>query len=346
MQTLKEQQIFIGTNLIEKVASLVSLIKYTSTLIVVDKNIPVNFVQKLQSALPIKANILQIKSGEQYKNLASVRKIWTALKKFHCDRKSLVINVGGGVIGDTGGFAASTFMRGIDFLQIPTTLLAQVDASIGGKVGINFAGIKNLIGTFQQPVAVIIDVNVLTSLPKREFISGFAEIIKHGVIIDKEYFQLVTAKKPQDFSQKELIEIIKKSCQIKNNIVSSDKKEGGLRKLLNFGHTIGHAIESLSQETKTPLLHGEAVSIGMVAESKISNLLGLLSDADYKQIRQVLVQAGLPAEVPNLKTEDILEKIKSDKKNVQGETKFILLKSICKTITDQTVDQSIIKKAL
>lgn len=337
--------IFIGAGLLKSISSLVNFTKYTKAVIATDRILS-SLVQKLQGVLPIETSVVIIDHGEQHKDLRSVQKIWKTLKDFGCDRKSLVINLGGGVIGDVGGFAASTFMRGIDFLQIPTTLLAQVDASIGGKVGINFLGIKNLIGTFQQPVAVIIDVNTLSTLPQREFISGFAEIIKHGLIADKKYFQFVISKKPQEFSQAELVEIIEKSCQIKVSIVSKDEKEDGIRKLLNFGHTIGHALEALSQETGKSLLHGEAVSIGMVAEGQISRLLGLLTEAEFKILQQSIIHAGLPAAVPDIPADELLKKIKSDKKNEKRETNWTLLKGIGKAIIDQKVGEEIVKKVL
>lgn len=343
--TIKGSNIFIGSDLLKDISSLVDFTKYTKVVIVTDNNVPKSLVSKLKSAIPTENLVISINSGEQNKNLATVQKIWEALADFGCDRKSLVINIGGGVIGDIGGFVAATFMRGIDFIQIPTTLLAQVDASIGGKVGINSQGIKNLIGSFQQPVAVIIDTDTLKTLPKREFISGFAEIIKHGLIADEKYFQLVTSKRPLEFSQEELVEIIERSCRIKADIVTKDEKEGGSRKLLNFGHTIGHAVEAISQEGEKPLLHGEAISIGMIAEGKISRLLGLLSEEEYKTLEQALIRAGLPIS-QNLLADEILKKIKSDKKNIKGETKFTLLEDIGKGIIDQTVDESIIRKVI
>ncbi len=344
--------IFIGVGFLKKINSLLEITKYSKAVVVTDRNIPSSLVQNLQAALLIPNSVVVLDSGEQNKDLDNVKEVLQALNNFGCDRKSLVINLGGGVIGDIGGFAASIFMRGIDFLQIPTTLLAQVDASIGGKVGINFSGIKNLIGTFQQPIAVVIDIDTLSTLPQREFVSGFAEIIKHGLIADKKYFELVTAKKPQDFSQQELIEIIEKSCQIKIDIVAQDEKESDLRKLLNFGHTIGHAFESISLESNKPLLHGEAISIGMIVEGQISKLLGLLSDQEYKIVEQSLNKAGLPTslEVPADKVLEkmnkVLLRIKSDKKNIKGETKFTLLEGIGKAVINKTVDEATIRKAL
>lgn len=345
MQSFKGN-IFVGSKVINKIGSLIDFTKYTRALIVTDKNIPNVFVKNLQVALPIEASIVYLEGGEQYKNLKSVQEIWKSLIKGNYDRKSVVVNLGGGVIGDVGGFAASTFMRGIDFVQIPTTLLAQVDAGIGGKVGINFLGGKNLIGSFQEPAGVIIDIDTLESLPEREFLSGFAEIIKHGAIADRKYFQFVTSKKPLDFSRKELMEVIKGSLKIKMRIVSKDKKEKGLRKLLNFGHTIGHAVESLSQKTQSPLSHGEAVSIGMAAEGKISNLVGLLSNEDYENLKQSLAYSGLPTTMPPFSTSRLLGKMKSDKKNKKGKINWTLLKNIGEAVVDQDVNNLVVRKVL
>ncbi len=341
----QDYPISIGVGLLEQINSLIDITKHSKAVVVTDRNIPSSLVKNLQSALPITNTVVVLDSGEQNKDLDNVKEVLKVLKDSGCDRNSLIINLGGGVISDIGGFAASIFMRGIDFVQIPTTLLAQVDASVGGKVGINFLGIKNLIGTFQQPVAVIIDIDILSTLPQREFISGFAEIIKHGLIADKKYFRIVTAKKPQDFSKLELIEIIQKSCQIKIDIVTEDEKEDGIRKLLNFGHTIGHAVEAISLQTDKPLLHGEAISIGMFVEGQISKLLGLLSDEENKIIEQSLIKAGLPTTLV-VPVDEVLEKMKSDKKNIKGETKFTLLEGIGKAVINKTVDESVIRKAL
>lgn len=341
----KAYPIFIGPSLMEKIPTLLDIGKFSKTFIITDQNTKPLFLKKLIASLPLESVSIVLPNGEKAKNIESIKKIWAALLKRQYDRKSLVINLGGGVIGDIGGFAASTFMRGVDFLNIPTTLLAQVDASVGGKTGIDFAGIKNLIGTFNQPIAVVCDINLLSTLPNREFISGFAEIIKHGLIADKNYFNFVISKKPGDFNNKELTTIVLNSIRIKASIVNKDEKESGLRKILNFGHTIGHAIESLSQETATPLLHGEAISIGMVAEGQISKLLGLLSNQEYKIIEQSLAKSGLPTKL-DLPADDILEKIKSDKKNIKGETKFTLLGGIGKAIINKSVDEAIIRQVL
>ncbi len=341
-----DYSIFIGNDLMGKISTIIDIKKYSKVFIITDQIAKRLFLKKIMMSLPSDTDFIVLPSSEREKNIENIQKVWTALARGQYDRKSLVLNLGGGVIGDMGGFAAATFMRGMDFINIPTTLLAQVDASVGGKTGVSFAGIKNLIGTFDQPTAVIVDTNALSTLPKRQFLSGFAEIIKHGLTADKKHFERVTAKAPLEFSRNELIDIISKSIQLKANVVESDPTENGRRKVLNFGHTIGHAIESLSLETKTPLLHGEAVSIGMLVESKISYLMKLLSEEDLQRIEQVLVNAGLPTSIPSLKKEEIFKKMKLDKKNEKGKVNFTLLEGIGRAIINQSVPASVVSQVL
>lgn len=338
--------IFIGSGLMEKIPTLLDIKKYSKIFIITDQNTKPLFLKKLISTLPIKSGSIDLPSGEKAKNIESIKKIWEALVKGQYDRKSLVINLGGGVICDMGGFAASTFMRGLDFLNIPTTLLAQVDASVGGKTGIDFAGIKNLIGAFDQPMAVIVDVDALATLPKREFLSGFSEIIKHGLICNEKYFEKITSKHPLQFTDKELIGIIAKSIQIKADIIEEDETEENNRKILNFGHTVGHAIESLSLESASPLLHGEAVSIGMFIEAKISHQMKLIPAADLQLIKQSLINADLPVSVNLTEVDKVIKLMRSDKKNEKGKINFTLLDGIGKAIINQYVPKSIIKKEL
>lgn len=342
----REYLIFTGTGIIEKIAQLIDFFKYSKHLIITDETVAPLFLEKLQDSLPTKAEVIILPSGESTKDMRYLAKIWQTMIDAHLDRKSLVINLGGGVIGDIGGFAASTYMRGIDFINIPTTLLAQVDESVGGKTMINFGGIKNIVGTFYQPSAVIIDVDTLQSLPKRQLFSGFAEIIKHGLIKDKSYFELVTSKKPENFSQTELIDIIERSNEIKAEIVQNDEYENGLRKIANYGHSIGHAIEALSFETDKPLLHGEAVSIGMVLENEIAVQLGLQQKETSDIIKKALTNAELPTKIPDLNANEIINKLKSDKKNIDKKMIFTLLKQIGVGVIDQTVPENIIKKAI
>lgn len=338
--------IVIGSNLFGEIKQLFHLDTYSKIFVITDENIAQHFLPKLLEHLPEGTKQIIVPPGEKAKNLETVQTIWNAMKDAKLDRKSLVITLGGGVIGDMGGFAASTYMRGVAFLQIPTTLLAQIDSSVGGKTGINFFGIKNLIGTFNQPTGVLIDINILQTLPKRELISGFGEMIKHGLIADRRYFETVTSKPTQEFSQEELVDLIMRSCEIKKTIVESDETENGIRKIINFGHTIGHAIESLSLETDNPLLHGEAVAIGIIAEAKMSQLQNLLSEVDFQIIENALTTAGLPVAVSGLETNDIIEKMQSDKKNENGIINFTLLTTIGKASINQTVPEEIIKQAL
>lgn len=342
----RNYSVLIGDGILKNIADLFEFNRYSKVLIITDRHVAKLILGKLRRVIPLGSGCIILPSGENIKNIKIVQRIWKKLLENHCDRKTLVINLGGGVIGDVGGFAASTFMRGLNFLQIPTTLLAQVDASIGGKTGINFLGIKNLIGTFQQPIGVVIDTQTLETLPKREFLSGFAEIIKHGLICDKKYFFYVTSKSPLEFNSRELVEIITKSCRIKADIIQRDATEKDLRKILNFGHTIGHAIEALSLETARPFLHGEAINIGMLVESRISVLTGLLSEAECMLIKEHLNRAGLPNSNNITNFESIMEKIQSDKKNKKREINWTLLQSIGNAIYDQKVEKSIIRKAL
>lgn len=340
------QLIIIGVNTINQISEYFPFSKYSQIAVLTDTDTKRLWLPTLKKETGNSVVVITVPSGEKYKNLEQIRSIWKKMLDNNLDRYSLLINLGGGVISDMGGFAASTFMRGIDFLNIPTTLLAQADASIGGKTGFNFSGIKNLIGTFNQPKGTIVDTQTLLTLPKREFLSGFAEIIKHGLIRDENYFKMVTSKQPLLFTQEELARIIAKSCKIKTGIVHVDETEQGSRKILNFGHTVGHAVESLSLTTPNPLLHGEAVSIGMLTEATISNLLGLLPTRTLQQIRQVLVDTGLPISIPNMKIDKILRKMKSDKKNEKGIMNFTLLQGVGDAIYNRKVPESIVIKAI
>lgn len=341
----KATTIHIGSGAIEQISSLFDLSPYSVIFIVADKNVRMH-LKKLLKALPKDAVSVALPIGAQPKDLQGIQKIWMAMHWAGCDRQSLVINLGGGSIGDRGGFAASTYMRGVDFLNIPTTLLAQVDASVGGKTGFDYGGIKNLIGTFSQPVGVIVDPQLLDSLPPREFVSGFGEIIKHGLIWDKAHFKQATSKAPLKFTEAQLTGIIIQSIMIKAEIVQGDETETGMRKLLNYGHTVGHAIESLSLETSNPLLHGEAISIGMVAEAIIAHKQGIISAVERRMVEKALVKAGLPTTAPGFKISDILKKMQSDKKNSHGELNFSLPDGIGRALYDQKVPKVVVNEAL
>lgn len=338
------KQIIIGNHIIERIESHFNLSGYSRVFIVTDQTVKSLFLKTLLSGLTRNPEIFTIRSGEKEKNMNCVQQILKAMHSSRCDRDSLVINLGGGVISDIGGFAASIFMRGVDVINIPTTLLAQADAGIGGKTGVNFLGIKNLVGTFHQPIGVIIDVATLATLPDRELLSGLAEIIKHGLIGDAILFRLATSKDPRKFTQKELVTIITRSCRVKTDIIASDEHEENLRKLLNFGHTIGHAIEALSQKSARPILHGEAVLIGMLVETKLSQLTGLLSQNQCNVIAQCLQSFSL--KIQSCSIPSILTLIQSDKKSANGIIQWTLLQKIGKGIINQTVNTEIVIQAL
>ena len=351
------KKIIIGNNLLPKINQLFDFSRFSTVVILTDTNVAKHWLSTVKKSLKLKTSEIIIKPGEKEKNIETVKMIWKKMFDFGLDRQSLLINLGGGVVCDVGGFAASTFMRGIEFLNIPTTLLAQVDASIGGKVGIDFEEIKNAIGVFKKPTAVIIDIITLKTLPKRELIAAFGEIIKHNVIDSQEHLDLVTAKKPTEFNQKELIEIVKKSVQLKSKIVEKDFKEKiGLRRTLNFGHTIGHAVESLSWTTDNPLLHGEAIAIGMIAESKLAQLMGLLPKNDFLTIEKAIGHAGLPTRLschpdvgrdPDTKLiRDILQIMSFDKKNIGKKILFSLPERIGKVAFNVEVPEELIVKAV
>lgn len=341
------EKIIIGNNLLSKINQLFDFSCFSTVVILTDTNVNKHWLLPVKKSIKQKTLEIIIKSGENEKNIETVKNIWKKMFDLGLDRKSLLINLGGGVICDLGGFAASTFMRGIDFLNIPTTLLAQVDASVGGKTGIDFDEIKNAIGIFKNPASIIIDVSTLKTLPKRELIAAFGEIIKHGVIDSKKHFDLVTAKKPEEFNQNELVEIIKKSTQLKLKIVEKDFKETtGLRRTLNFGHTIGHAIETLCLKRKNLLLHGEAVAIGMVGESKLAQLMRLLSKKDFLTIEKAITNAGLPMRIRGLSSKDILHVISFDKKNIRKKILFSLPERIGKVAFNVEAPKELIVNAL
>jgi len=272
-----------------------------------------------------------IPPGEPYKTLDSIQKIYDAALANRLERSSIMVALGGGVIGDMTGFASATWLRGINFVQVPTSLLAMVDAAIGGKTGVNHPQGKNLIGAFHQPSLVLIDPDVLQTLPVRELRAGMAEVIKYGVIWDAELFAQM--EKSKNLSQLRYIKaelmdfILTCSCQAKADVVSKDEKEAGLRAILNYGHTIGHAVESLTGYTQ--FIHGEAVAIGMVAAGKIAMHLGMWPQSDAQRQDQLIQKAGLPTQLPgDLDIDAIVDALQTDKKVKDGKVRFILPKQI------------------
>ena len=298
--------------------------QYSNVAVLVDENTKKHCYSIVKSNLPTHS-LVEINSGEQNKNLATCETIWQKLTDAKFDRQSLLVNLGGGVIGDMGGFCAATYKRGIDFINIPTTLLAMVDASVGGKLGIDFGSFKNHIGLFSEPKQVLIDSIFLKTLPANQLKSGFAEVVKHALIADKEHWEYLLSTKFGDMNWSKIIE---HSINIKSEIVGKDPFERGLRKVLNFGHTIGHAIESYFLDSKEPLLHGEAVAMGMRAEARLSMSEGVLSEQSFEQIDKYLSANHLPLSLNDDQIASMIELMSQDKKNEGSRTNFTLLKKI------------------
>lgn len=284
--------------------------------------------------------VIELEDGEQFKDLKQVQKVWQKLFDLKFDRHSLLINFGGGMISDLGGFAAATFMRGIDFINVPTSLLAQADAALGGKTAINFGQIKNGIGLFVNPKLTVIDPTFTKSLPEREILSGFAEILKHAIIFDSKLFALLDSKPFLSFSLEELVKIIDRSCFLKMKTVEQDFLEKNQRKLLNFGHTLGHAFEAISLKSKKPLAHGEAVALGMLLESRLAVAIGLLSKKDYLQIEQIINRNYVFELNREIKVADVLALLQFDKKKKANEIYWSLPQAVGRAVYDQLIPES------
>lgn len=275
------------------------------------------------SVLPI-----VLPDGEVHKNFTTLQRILEDLLKNRLERSATLVALGGGVVGDMTGFAASVFLRGVDFVQIPTTLLAQVDSSVGGKTGINHSLGKNLIGTFYQPKLVLCDLDTLKTLPRREFLAGLAEVVKYGLIRDARFFHFLDENLDAIIAMDPgpLQRVVHACCAIKAEVVAADEREGGVRALLNFGHTFGHAIEALTGYNQ--LLHGEAVAMGMVMAADLSRRLGWLTEDETNAITGLLHRAGLPLDVPKIASMDFMEAFQRDKKVRGGKPRFVLLRGI------------------
>ncbi len=284
-------------------------------------------------------------AGEQSKHLGTVQDVYRFLIAHGLDRKDMLIALGGGVVGDLTGYTAATYLRGIDFIQIPTTLLAQVDSSIGGKTGVDFDQYKNMVGAFHMPRLVYMNLSVLNDLDARQYACGMAEILKHGLIRNASYYEWLIGHfmEINDRDMDAMEEMIGESCLIKKAVVEKDPTEKGDRALLNFGHTIGHALEKYKNFT---MLHGECVALGAVAAAYISWKRELLSREEYYEIRDMFVPFGLPISVTDLDVEEILCLTRSDKKMEQGKIKFILLRQIGKAVIDHTVTEQEMRQAL
>jgi len=317
---------------------------YSKIFVIADTNTRKYCYNRIKGNLP-RHSIVTVPVGEAHKTLATCEQIWEALTRAELDRHALVINIGGGVIGDMGGFCAATYKRGIDFIQIPTTLLAQVDASVGGKLGIDFHGFKNHLGVFQQPVRVLIDPMFLETLPPRELRSGFAEVVKHCLIADAEKWHEIREK---DLDRQNWPDLIAHSVAIKKAIVAQDPTEKGLRKILNFGHTLGHAVETLflNETPKERLLHGEAIAAGMVMESYLAHQKKMIDRQTLEEVEEFMFSVFGKASIQPGEIETIVSLTRQDKKNRGSEVRFSLLTAAGGCAYDTAVTPAEMRKAL
>lgn len=289
-------------------------------------------------------DIIEVPEGESSKNLSQAEKLYDHLLELNCDRKSVLVALGGGVIGDLVGFVAATYQRGIPFIQVPTTLLSQVDSSVGGKTAVNHPKGKNMIGAFYQPRLVVADLETLRTLSQKEYRAGLAEVVKYGVIADARLFEFLEThyKKILNLDHKSLAHIVETSCAIKARVVEKDERESHYRMILNFGHTFGHAIESLTEYAR--FVHGEAVAMGMVRAAQLSHSVGKCSEEVPKRLEALLKNLGLPVDMPDLDSSAVIESLYHDKKTIGHKIRFILVTEIGSVeIADQMPEEEILK---
>jgi len=316
--------------------------------VITDSNVEKLYLEEVIGALkPVSGEVSSytVPAGEDHKNLDEIRKIFAFLIEHHLDRHDLLVALGGGVVGDMTGFAAACYLRGIRFVQIPTTLLSQVDSSIGGKTGVDFENYKNMVGAFHQPSMVYLNISTLKSLDEVQFASGMGEVLKHGLIKDASYYEwlLDHMEEIENRDRDVLLEMVVRSVHIKRKVVERDPEEKGERALLNFGHTAGHAIEKLKD---FKLAHGQCVALGCVVAAYISWMRKYIDDMTFYEIRDMFVGFDLPISFDSLKTDDILDAIKHDKKMDQGRIRFILLHDLGDAYIDTTVTDDEIRAAL
>ena len=339
--------IYIGTNLLEQPALFEPHLKSSTTVFIVSNTTVAPLYAKTLtntlSQLGKTVRLLELPDGESFKDWQHLQLIFDELLAHGADRQSMIVALGGGVVGDMAGFGAASFMRGIRFIQVPTTLLAQVDSSVGGKTGINHPLGKNMIGAFHQPVAVIADLNTLRTLPPRELSAGLAEVIKHGAIADADFLDWIEANTGALLAcdTNAMAHAVLRSCEIKSAVVSADEREGGIRATLNFGHTFGHAIESGLGYGEW--LHGEAVGCGMVMAADLSARLGQIGQADAQRLKRIIASMHLPIAPPKLGSQRFMELMQVDKKTESGQIRYITLGSIGAARIQQVPDATVIE---
>ena len=328
----RSYDILINRNLLSKVGEFISKrLEPSRSIIITHPSVRKLFGEKIESGLANvgqSPGVIEIPEGETSKSLQQVELVYDRMLEMKCDRKSVLIALGGGVVGDLTGFIAATYQRGIPLIQIPTTLLSQVDSSVGGKTAVNHPRGKNMIGAFYQPKLVVIDLDTLRTLPKKELRAGLAEVVKYGVIADAKLFAFLenNTEKILSLDSDCLEHIIETSCAIKARVVEKDERESRHRMILNFGHTFGHSIETLTNYTE--YLHGEALSIGMVQAALLSVEIGLCNEDIPIRITNLLKKIGLPIQAPDLKSKDIIESMCHDKKSSHNKLRFVLAKAI------------------
>lgn len=341
--------IHIGIDTLATVGQKLRLHGFSEKAIIVSNPAIIDiYGQKIEESIKeagIYPRTISVTAGEKSKSFDQANKIYDELIRSKVDRYTPILAFGGGVVGDLAGFISATYMRGIPYIQIPTTLLSQVDSSVGGKVAVNHPKAKNIIGCFYQPRFVLADVTTLKSLPPKEYLSGLAEVIKYAFIADDHFLSYLEENIESLVNKDEeaLIEVVKRCCLIKAKVVEADERDQGLRAVLNLGHTVGHAIESLSSYNK--YLHGEAVSLGLLASILISQQKGYVQSDLVEKAKQLLMKANLPVKVEGIKVDDIMEKMTLDKKVISGDIRFVLVKSPGETVVEN-VDGDLVRNAV
>jgi len=345
-------EIRVGSGMMERIGLWLREKDFSGkAVIITDSNVGPLYASVLERSLAnasFKVTVLEVPAGEEQKSLETAGSLYNKLAAAYTERTSLVLALGGGVVGDLAGFVAATYMRGVPLIQVPTTLLAMVDSSVGGKTAVDHGQLKNIIGAFYQPKFVIADIDTLKTLPREELSNGMAEVIKLAAIRDRGFFEFLEKNMEQAMALHAgtLEEIVVKNAAYKAEIVGKDEKESGQRIILNYGHTIGHAIEAVSN---FKIKHGQAVAMGMIEENKIAGRLGMLRESDAERIEEVIKIAGLPTKIPNLSTEDkekVLEAVKHDKKVLNDRVRFILLKAIGNAVISDRVEPELIGEVL
>jgi 3-dehydroquinate synthase len=348
LETSRQCPVTVGDGIIKQLDEHFDFSGYSAIVLITDTTVQRlygrNVCQQLK-ATGQKVCLFTLPTGERAKSLSTVERGYWFLLANNVDRRGLICALGGGVVGDTVGFIAASYLRGIDYIQLPTTLLAQVDSSLGGKVGVNFEGKKNMVGSFYQPRAIIADVALLESLPPAEMRHGLAEVIKYGIAMDEGLYRILEQKEANDFSTTELKDIVMRCCRLKAGIVEIDETERtGQRAILNFGHTVGHALEAVSGFKGHS--HGEAVAVGIIAVAKISQRLGIFKADDVERIKKLIAKFELPIACTGVNPDALIKNIRFDKKTTLGRTRWVLVKGIGKGITDQTVAADVVEKVL